>query len=314
MKFINSALLLCFLAMMPVQAMAQGHSVFCGQADSTAASQECLKRHLDSAQKRLNKVYQELGSALEGEKLGELKELQSTWLNYRDAECMWESERSVTPSLKRINELSCMARVTDDRADLLTVIYGDGTDGVSQREYGSFPRWMNALAKDHSDIYWHYGGRTDSDLNCDGENEYVMRGVRMSALKMDKAKTDRADGEEDAGAGDQPVNLIYESNMVLAIAQNPPTGRPTAKIIEFPVQTGGTGHTVCSDNVSFQFGERPAPKAVLEEEGGQPQEPACRRFLQLNQKGCDPKIISWTGKEFALEVEQAPEENKKETE
>lgn len=308
MKFIKPALLLLLVFMAPVSVNAQGHSAFCAQADSTAASQECLKRHLDSAQKRLNKVYQELGSKLEAEKLTELKELQSAWLNYRDAECMWESQNSVTPSLKRVNELSCMARVTDDRADLLTVIYGDGTGGVSQREYGSFPRWMNVLAKDYPDIYWHYGGRTDTDLNCDGENEYVMRGVRVLALKMDKTKT------EDTEAAAQPVNLVYENKAVIAVAQNPPTGRPTAKIFEFPIQMEGDNQAVCSENISFQFGEKSAPKPVTGEEGEQPQEQVCRSYLQLNDKGCTPKIISWTGKEFALEVEQAPEENKKETE
>lgn len=314
MKFIKSALLLFVLSVMPTQAIAQGHSAFCGQADSTAASQECLKRHLDSAQKRLNKVYKELGGKLDADKLTELKELQSTWLNYRDAECMWESENSVTPSLKRVNELSCMARLTDDRADLLTVIYGDGTDSVSQREYGSFPRWMNALAKDHSDIYWHYGGRTNMDLNCDGEDEYVMRGVRVSALKMDKSKTDPkpdADGKEVEAA---PVNLIYEAKTVIAVTQSPPTGRPNAKIFEFPVQAEDSADAACSENISFQFGEKPEVAAAAPEEGEVPQEQACRAYLQLNQKGCAPKIISWTGKEFALEVEQAPEENKKETE
>ena len=78
------------------QANAQGHGGFCEKADSTAATQACLKRHLDSAQRRLNMVYQKLSGQLEDEDKTSLEELQQSWIAYRDAECEWESTQSET--------------------------------------------------------------------------------------------------------------------------------------------------------------------------------------------------------------------------
>ena len=82
-------------------------------------------------------LYKKLGEKFDDEKLKEIQELQTSWLAYRDAECMWEADNSDTASLKIINELSCMARVTEDRADILSVIYS--SDEAGQREYGTFP-------------------------------------------------------------------------------------------------------------------------------------------------------------------------------
>ena len=88
MRFFIFFLLLSFVSFPVFEASAQGHSQYCSQADSTAAIQKCLKRHLDSAQNRLNKIYTSLSDGLEGEQKEELKELQKNWLRYRDAECM----------------------------------------------------------------------------------------------------------------------------------------------------------------------------------------------------------------------------------
>lgn len=275
---------------------AQGHSAFCGQADSTAASQGCLKRHLDNAQSRLNKVYKKLTRELEGESLESLKELQNTWLRYRDAECMWEADRSATASLKRINELSCMARITDDRVDLLTIALSDNSDEGVQREYGSFPRWMNVVAKDNPDIFWNYGKRTSSDLDCDGDEEFIMQGLTMKSVK---STSDEEDTE------DNPA-VNFEQNIVFAIAQNPSTGRPTAQIFNFPVRTQESTESLCSSDVSIDFGEHPEPEKV-ENESEEVVEPACRTYVKINDRGCEPKIISWGGKNFALEIEETPD-------
>lgn len=297
---------ICFLGLFflfPAPSQAQGHSVFCGKADSTAASQECLKRHLDSAQKRLNKIYNKLGDSLESEKLDELKELQQTWLTYRDSECMWEAERSETPSLKRVNELSCMARVTEDRADLLTIVYGDGEDTSIQREFGDFPRWMNAMAKDNPSVFWDYGRRTEHDLDCDGESEYIMQGIETSSLP---------DAEKEEGEEDKAREKRFSQEVVVAIAQNPPTGRPEVKTFKFPVMDQDNNEIICSNDISLSFDKR-----VLEQESEQGSKEEseeeiktenCDAVLTINHKGCEPKTIFWSGKDFTLEIKEQPEE------
>ncbi len=52
MTFRLTAFFLTILALNTPQSFAQGHGAYCEQADSTAATQTCLKRHLDTAQKQ----------------------------------------------------------------------------------------------------------------------------------------------------------------------------------------------------------------------------------------------------------------------
>ena len=316
MRFLPFFSLFCFIYLLSLPVQAQGHRAFCGQAESTAASQGCLKLHLESAQRRLKAVYKKLGNELEGEKSIELQELQKTWLDYRDAECMWESERSETPSLKRINEISCMARVTEDRADLLVIasmdMDKDKDQQNGQREYGSFPRWMNVVAKDHPAVFWNYGKRSGFDLDCDGDNEYFMTGIKTTMLKNNAAE--KSEKSEKKGSGKRD----FSKKIIVAIAQNPPTGRPAATIFEFPVKDQEEDGALCHDDVSLSFEDGMQEEKEKEKEKekvtGKDDEkvPSCQAVLKVSNKGCAAKIISWTGKDFELEIKEKPEEKPEE--
>lgn len=294
MRIFSIFLLVGFIALFGgvSPASAQGHGAFCAKANSTAETQRCLKRHLDAAQKRLKETYGDLTKKLEGESLSQLKELQATWLRYRDAECMWEAARSSTTALKRVNEISCMARVTDDRADLLEIALNDSGDAGIQREYGSFPRWMNALSQDYSEVYWNYGARMNADLNCDGVDEYIMQGVVNIAHKNE--------GEE---AEDKK---LFEQQSVLAVVQNPPVGRPSADIFRFKVSPTSDDASICNDTLSL------APEIIEQEatDEGVEEAPAviCQSRLVLKDKGCDTKYIQWAGKNFELQLKEEPEQ------
>jgi uncharacterized protein YecT (DUF1311 family) len=286
------------LVFSPSMVQAQGHSLYCGQADSTAATQNCLKRHLDIAQRRLNKIYKKLNNKLEADKKAELAELQKSWLTYRDAECMWEAENSETVSLKHINELSCMARVSEDRANILSVIYNDEADQENVREYGSFPRWMNVVTKDNSNVYWDYGQRAGFDLDCDGVDEYVMQGVELKQVKNTAVK----EGDD--------VDILpqnYNKTVVVSISQNPSTGRPSTQVFKFLVSPEESGDKICHGDVKIKF-----TKAVeVEKKEGEEEVSACTAKLELKTKGCDPKTISWTDTKFVLEVPTELTETKK---
>ena len=292
-----------------------GHGGYCDQADSTASTQRCLKRHLDSAQRRLNIVYQKLNGSLEGEKQEELKELQQSWLQYRDAECMWEGAQPQTPALKRIHELSCMARVTEDRLNILSVVLGDAENPDDMREYGAFPRWMNVLAKDHPDIYWDYGIRHAYDLNCDGDDEFIMEGVQIARQKG--VVTPKQENKKTAKAGEEPQMsndpVTFASKKMIAIVENPALGRPKAQVIALPVLQNQTEDALCNARVGLVMrggleAVEPAAGAKddgtdhdAQEEGDAPM--VCAAKLIIKDKGCDEKTISWTGKGFALEQE-----------
>jgi uncharacterized protein YecT (DUF1311 family) len=280
---------LLFILLLPAPVLAQGHNTYCNMADSTAATQSCLKKHLDAAQQRLNKTYNKLETQLETEeKKQELKSLQQTWLDYRDAECAWEAESTETASLKRINELSCMARVTDDRADLLTVIATDDELEGGAREYGSFPRWMNVLAKDYPLVYWDYGKRFTEDLNCDDEAEQMMTGIVVEQ-------------QEDG----------LKEEIVVAVTQNPATGRPKPVLFDFNVGEQMDEETLCSGQITLQVSEvKELPKENEETEE------YCPVYLAVKHGTCAPRKIKWTGKNFELEPlpvsdEQIQEEKNK---
>lgn len=276
-------------------AHAQGHSLYCSHAESTAASQKCLQRHLDASKKRLNRVYQELNKTVEGDALEKLKELQVSWLAYRDAECSWEASLSENPSLKRVNELSCLARVTDDRADILSVALQDekASDDQSetQREYGAFPRWMNVVAKQAPKVTWNYKDRTRFDLDCDGDDEFVMTGLSYKA-------------------SEDPVlhTVMYH----VALSENPPVGKPTVRMFDFDViAENQDGEDICSvsPNMSFTAGEQ-------NQDSDNEVDVSCSARLTLKSKNCQDQVIYWSGTEYALEKAAEilqKEENKKET-
>lgn len=246
--------------------MAQGHNVYCDMADSTAATQNCLKKHVDASQKRLNKVYEELERHFEeSEKKQALKELQQTWLQYRDAECEWEVEQTETKSLKRINELSCLARLTDDRADILGVVVMDEEGMGMVREYGSFPRWMNVLAKDNPAVYWNYGQRFARDLNCDDEAEQIMTGVIVK--------------DQDG---------VVSQDVVVAVAENSAIGRPKAKIFRFNISDEESQGALCSASINLNAADERGEEGV------------CLSNLSIKHGSCTPKIIKWDGKIFDL--------------
>ena len=227
-----------------------------------------------------------------------MKELQKSWLAYRDGECMWESENSITPSMKRLNELSCMARLTEDRADILDVVYADGKQVTERKEYGTFPRWMNVLSKDYPDVFWGYGRRTEHDLNCDGEEEQIMQGI---VTKLSKTDSENPDEEN---------QKLFSKEVVLAIVENQSIGRPNATILEFPVQQEASLNAVCSDQVSLKVKNFPTEKDT-ESEKSENTEKACETYLELDTRGCDPIAIVSSGKGFAIKIEETPKTEKK---
>lgn len=276
--FIFSVILLSFVVSSSV--MAQGHRAYCKNVDSTASSQVCLTRHLKSAQDRLNKIYVKLGDSLEAERLAELKALQKTWLTYRDAECMWEASSPEDISLRRVNELSCMARVTEDRVDLLTIAYGDVTHPDTQRQLGSFPSWMNSVAKQYPNIYWNYGARLKGDLNCDGQDEHIMTGLQLK--------------------GEYP-------DIHLTVVETPAVGKAKPTLFTFPVkgeEEPAVEQGICSINVKVEIKENNLPQ------DSEVEDKVCQTALILTSKGCAPKVINWTGKAFNVAVEKEPTNKK----
>jgi hypothetical protein len=237
-------------------------------------------------------MYKALETSLEEDKKQELQGLQKSWLAYRDAECMWEAENAENSSLKRINELSCMARLTDDRADILTVVHEDRIQLETVREYGSFPRWMNVVAKENTDVYWDYGKRSGYDLDCDGEDEFVMTGVQTEAVSIDLPE------------GKEPLShQVFKNHVVVALAQNTSVGKPTAEIFKFILGNSESENSVCDSNISLRYIEptETDDEDLNDDTEKEVEEKICDAKLEIKSGKCDPKTIIWNGKGFELE-------------
>ena len=262
---------------------------YCDQTDSTAAAVRCLKRRVDAEQKRLNEVYEKLGKTQSVEALETLKSLQKDWLLYRDGECEWEAAQAETSSLSQVNKLSCVAKLTEDRADVLSLVLSDAEQPGQPRQVGVFPRWMSALAKDNPNVFWDFANFTRGDFDCDGDDERAMTGVVLPASKT----------------GEQTPFVI------VALSENPPTGRPSSQLLTFPVQTIQKDETkdesiqpaLCDTAVMLKVIEVDMPADKKDDS----KPAACHTRLQVKDKSCPSIDLVWSGKTYQILSPEMPE-------
>lgn len=177
--------LLFALFMLPIMAISSKNSFsqrydgYCDGAKTTADALDCVNHNKHDVQDQLNDIYKKSSENRSEENMLLLDEAQKNWIEYRDAQCAWESDLTENPSLKKIYEMSCVALLTNLRTDLLATTLERELD-EEPREFSAYPRWMNVLAHDYSDVFWRYGNWIQADLNCDGDNEKIMTGIRVS--------------------------------------------------------------------------------------------------------------------------------------
>ncbi len=140
---------------------------------------------------------------------------------------------------------------------------------------------MNVLAHDHPDVFWRYGKRMRTDLDCDSEEEHILTGVALSSKKDDKTM-----------------------RVVLAVAENPPTGKPEVRVLSFPVTKTADEPGFCNPDVKVQIVTHPLEPAASGDtplaEGEGP--PTCSVALQIRDSVCAPVILYWGGKEYVAET------------
>lgn len=269
-------------------ALAQDHAQYCDKADSSAAMMECVKSHHEAAQNALNKAYEALSTDLNSEALKMLQTLQSQWLSYRDAECRWERERTESEALKQLYLLSCEARLSQNRADILQANF-ENDQSRDPIAFSGFPRWMNALSKDYTDVFWRVGGRERIDLNCDGQDEIVMAGTALAPQKIDADDVDQDDSNK-------TIYEPYAMDGVLAVITNPDkTGRPDAQIFRIPVGENGDNISVCSPILTIL-----PHKAGENQTGGEETSQACSAHIVVKNRSCPKLELRWIEKDYAI--------------
>jgi uncharacterized protein YecT (DUF1311 family) len=204
MKSIASVFILIVMSVSFVFAE-QGQKGFCQNAETTADLVMCIGDHHTAEAQALSALYQSIETYYvdNGEFLTSLNEEQTKWLALKDEICTTEGEIYKGGSLQRVQELSCHARLTSQRAEHFKVILQSGEDNIVP-EFSFPPRWVNVLKSDHGDIFWQLGSQKMIDTECDGQDEHLIAGLTHN-------------------------NGTYES--VLAISDSDLTGRPTTALL-----------------------------------------------------------------------------------
>lgn len=286
---------LCFatLCLLPVTTHAYSDNVSeCKKAKSTSGVQLCLRKQLEHAQTRLTEAYKAIDEKFDTkEQRDELKELQQTWLRYRDQECMWEADQATAPGLKGVNELSCMVRVSNNRADLLEISYMD-IDPEVTRAYANTSRWKNLLNEDFRKTMWNIDQAEMIDLTCDGTSEIIVQGIKYNETEMYEI-------------ANQP---LFDKQEVIAIIHNPDIGSAKAQVFKFDVfdevNENAPQTLICDSKVKLSFDVN----EVLTENN--PEVKSCDSKITMSLSGCDNRTIIWDQKEFKLVDRETPKEEK----
>lgn len=297
MRFTTRVLALCFLLILNTtpQSFAKSEPEYCDRAKSTADIMACVKDRHDQAQKRLNIIFDRvlvnenaLTAPLEKnendetpqleeqdkskDRIASLRETQNNWIIYRDQECAWEIGSEATESLKRIKELSCLTKLTNQRADVLSLsLNEEDRSEAAQEQTTPTPRWLNTLVADHPMVFWKYQDHIRADLDCDGEVEEIMSGLSAAYREVRTEDADR-----------------YAVTSVVSITNNPATGRPKSELFQFAVTPEQSDDGLCRSDIelSVQTSEK--------------QDEQCQAILNINDGACKQRSIRWNGEAYEL--------------
>lgn len=310
MRNINFFVLIAVLASSVANsgpAYAQRHSGYCDHAESTAAALECVNRHKKDAQDGLSEVYQSLYNTQKEQNpdaAALLGTAQKDWIAYRNAQCSWESALAQSDSLTRIYELSCLTALTELRAKMLSSIKGR-EESPAPPEFSASPRWMNVVTQDNPEVFWHFGDWVRADLDCDGESENIMTGLRLTetvrGTQSENGKVNTAESSREA-----EINKLYSPEVVIAVAENPVTGKPKVALLSAPVRPRtGQDMTFCAPHLTMAVANLPVPEKKAAPGTESPEAGAgtqCKAGIQLSDMICKPVHLYWTGEDYALKL------------
>ncbi|MFF7108738.1 lysozyme inhibitor LprI family protein [Pseudomonas sichuanensis] len=95
------------------------------KASSTVAMGACIQAETKLQDERLNRVYKQLMAKLEGQQQKDLREVQRSWIKYRDGNCAFHGSLS-SGSLYRIEGAMCAMDMSKDRAAELERVLSPG--------------------------------------------------------------------------------------------------------------------------------------------------------------------------------------------
>ena len=113
-------LLILFLATAISAAYGQKKSEPCAEAQSQAEMTICWGNQYKAADAKLNQVYRQFTVKLDDEEKTQLKNAQTAWLKYRDANCEFVADQYKGGTMRPMIAAICLTDVTDNRTKELT--------------------------------------------------------------------------------------------------------------------------------------------------------------------------------------------------
>ena len=93
----------------------------CANAQSQADMNDCWGREYKAADATLNQVYRQLVAKLDDEEKAQLKEVESAWLKYRDANCGFVADEYKGGTIRPMAYAICLADMTKNRTAELRI-------------------------------------------------------------------------------------------------------------------------------------------------------------------------------------------------
>jgi uncharacterized protein YecT (DUF1311 family) len=87
----------------------------CSDAQTQAEMNICADKEYKNADLALNKTYQQLAARLDANEKAQLKEAQTAWLKYRDANCAFVGDQYKGGSIRPMIYGLCLADLTRNR-------------------------------------------------------------------------------------------------------------------------------------------------------------------------------------------------------
>ena len=115
MKPATFLLLLCLLASLYTFGQGTRKSDPCAKAQSQADLNDCWGKEYRAADAILNQIYRQLVSMLDDEEKSQLKEAQTAWLKYRDANCEFVADQYKGGTIRPMVYAICLGNMTKER-------------------------------------------------------------------------------------------------------------------------------------------------------------------------------------------------------
>jgi uncharacterized protein YecT (DUF1311 family) len=87
----------------------------CADMQTQAEMNICWGNQYKAADAQLNKTYQKLVARLDAEEKAQLRNVEATWLKYRDANCEFVADQYKGGSIRPMIYAMCMADMTTNR-------------------------------------------------------------------------------------------------------------------------------------------------------------------------------------------------------